>query len=79
MRTIIYALVNLVRTAILNFKMATTKYDYSPYLSLRGSQMDHGGGGGCMGTPVGSLTIGELLRNGFGCIIRKVSFKVGKY
>ena len=39
MRTIVYALANLVQTAILNFKMATTKYGYSPYLSLRGSQI----------------------------------------
>ena len=39
MRTIINALANLVQTAILNFKMAITKYDYSPYLSLRGSQI----------------------------------------
>ena len=39
MRTIINALANLVQTAILNFKMATTKYGYSPYLSLRGSQI----------------------------------------
>ena len=39
MRTIIYALANLVQTAILNFKMATTKYGYSPYLTQRGSQI----------------------------------------
>ena len=39
MRTIIYASANLVQTAILNFKMATTKYGYSPYLTLRGSQI----------------------------------------
>ena len=39
MRTIIYALANLVQTAILNFKMATTKYGYAPYLSLWGSQI----------------------------------------
>ena len=39
MRTIIYALANLVKTAILNFKMATTKYGYSPYLSIRGFQI----------------------------------------
>ena len=30
MRTIKNALANLVQTAILNFKMATTKYGYSP-------------------------------------------------
>ena len=39
MRTIIYALANLVQTAILNFKMATTKYGYSPYLTQRGSEI----------------------------------------
>ena len=36
MRTIKNALANLVQTAILNFKMATTKYGYSP---LRGSHI----------------------------------------
>ena len=56
MRTIIYALANLVQTAILNFKMAMTKYGYSPYLSLRvlcspgpmfpESYVGRGGGGG---------------------------------
>ena len=39
MRTIINALTNLVQTAILNFKMATAKYGYSSYLSIRGSQI----------------------------------------
>ena len=39
MRTTINALANLVQTTILNFKMATTKYGYSPYLSLRGDQI----------------------------------------
>ena len=39
MRTIINALANLVQRAILNFKMTTTKYGYSPYLSLRGDQI----------------------------------------
>ena len=37
MRTIINALVYLVQTAILNFKMATKKIPFLPYFSLQDS------------------------------------------